>query len=225
MTYPGTRAHTACQRRQPHVIGLTGPIASGKSSVAQVLQELGALVIDADDVYAALMRPGMPLLDDVASRFGPGVLRANGDLDRVALAEIVFNDREALADLDRITHPAVVAEVRRRIERADMPVVVVEAIKLTQSGLLDDVDSLWLVSAEPELRVSRVAERSSISREAAQSRVDAASDPLPAGVRPDVTIENSGDWSLTRRAVHEAWHALLKNICKSSAGSEQEELR
>lgn len=225
MTYPGTRAHPACQHRQPHVLGLTGPIASGKSSVARVLQDLGALVIDADDVYAALMRPGMPLLDEVASRFGPGVLRANGELDRVALAEIVFNDRAALADLDRITHPAVVAEIRRRIDLANTPVVAVEAIKLTQSGLLEDVDSLWLVSAEPELRVSRVSERSSISREAAQSRVDSASDPLPAGVRPDLTIENSGDWSATRRAVHEAWHSLLRSICKASDGSEQEELR
>jgi dephospho-CoA kinase len=153
------------------------------------------------------------------------VLLPDGGLARATLADIVFNDRKALADLDRITHPVVVAEIRRRIGIADTPVVTVEAIKLTQSGLLEDVDSLWLVSADPETRVSRVAERSNIPREVARSRVDAASDPLPVGVHPDVTIENSGDWSATRHAIHTAWRSLPGSICDSSDGSEQEELR
>lgn len=199
---------TGGQHIAPVVIGLTGPIASGKSTVAGLLHEYGAAVIDADDVYASLMQPGSLLLTAVAERFGSGVIRADGQLDRAALGKIVTKDRRAFASLDRLTHPPVVGDVRRRIALASAPVVVIEAIKLAQSGLLQDVDTLWLVTADREARIARLMKRGALDRPSAQSRVDASSDPLPDGVVPDVIIDNSGEWSETRLAVDKAWRSL-----------------
>ena len=123
------------------MIGLTGPIASGKSTVADLLRQRGAEVIDADRVYRSLLAPGSTLWRRVVERFGSAIVGPDGEIDRAALADIVFADPEALADLDRITHPAVVAEIRSRIARASSPLVVLEAVKLVQSGLASDVDA------------------------------------------------------------------------------------
>src|SRR5215213_8834537 len=114
----------------PFVIGLTGPIASGKSTVADLLRRRGAEVIDADQVYRSLLQPRSELWRQVVERFGPAIVRSDGEIDRAALGGVVFADPAALADLDRITHPAVVTEVRRRIARSTAPLIVLEAVKL-----------------------------------------------------------------------------------------------
>src|SRR5690606_16551573 len=105
------------------VIGVTGPIASGKSSVSKRLAEHGAAVIDADLVYRDLVKPGLPLTSQLVERFGTGILTKSGELDRKALGAIVFSDSAALADLDRITHPAIIAEVKERLDALDVPLV------------------------------------------------------------------------------------------------------
>jgi dephospho-CoA kinase len=134
----------------PVVIGLTGPIASGKSTVAELLRQRGAEVIDADHVYRSLLQSGSVLWRQVVERFGPAIVGSDGEIDRAALGNVVFADPAALADLDRITHPAVIAEIRTRIGRSSAPLIVLEAVKLVQSGLAFDVDALWFVSADPE---------------------------------------------------------------------------
>jgi dephospho-CoA kinase len=207
-----TRDGAGTQRRtgdpSPFVIGLTGPIASGKSTVAELLRQRGADVIDADRVYRSLLQPGSGLWRQVVARFGPEIVGPDGEINRAALGGVVFADPEALADLDRITHPAVVAEVRTRIARSTAPFVVLEAIKLVQSGLASDVDALWFVTADPETRRHRLMSRSGMDEASARARIAAAPDTVPEGVDVDVTIDNSGDLLSTSAAIDEAWRAV-----------------
>jgi dephospho-CoA kinase len=188
----------------PFVIGLTGPIASGKSTVAEILRRWGAEAIDADRVYHDLLAPGSDLARGIRERFGAEVLRPDGSLDRPALGQLVFRDPTALADLEALTHPAVVSEIREQIARSTAPVVVVEAIKLIQSGLLDDVDLLWVVTADPEVRVQRLMERSDMTTAEARARVEAVGNPLPDEVSPDAVIDNSGALCQTELTVRRA---------------------
>jgi dephospho-CoA kinase len=198
----------------PYVIGLTGPIASGKSTVAEMLRQRGAEVIDADRVYRTLLVPGSRIFQLVVDRFGPAIVGPDGEIDRAALGRVVFADPEALADLDCITHPAVVAEIRSRIARSSAPLVVVEAVKLVQSGLASDVDALWLVTADAETRLHRLMSRSGIAEESAQARIAAAPDSVPAGVEVGATIENSGDLASTSSALDAAWRAVRSGAAK-----------
>ncbi|MCA9876930.1 MAG: dephospho-CoA kinase [Thermomicrobiales bacterium] len=192
----------------PLVIGLTGPIAAGKSQVAQVLAELGADVIDSDAVYHSLITPPSPLLSQIAARFGAEVLDQDGALDRAALGRIVFSDPAALADLEAITHPAVVAEVRRRIAASPAEVVVNEAIKLIESGMAAEADVLWLVDADPDIRLKRLMARNSLDEATARTRLAASRPALPAGLSFDEVLDNSGSWRDTQAAVLRAWQRL-----------------
>src|SRR5215207_403898 len=192
----------------PYVIGVTGPIASGKSTIADLLRQRGAEIIDADRVYRDLLAPGSTLWQRVVERFGSAIVGSDGDIDRAALADIVFTDPAALADLDRITHPAVIADVRDRIGQTSSPLVVLEAVKLVQSGLASDVDALWFISADPETRLRRLMSRSGIDEASARARMAAAPDTVPEGVNVGAMIDNSGDLAATSAAVDEAWRAL-----------------
>jgi dephospho-CoA kinase len=207
-----TQDDAGTQRRtgdsSPFVIGVTGPIASGKSTVAELLRQRGADVIDADRVYRSLLQPGSGLWRQVVARFGPEIRGPAGEIDRAALGGVVFADPEALADLDRITHPAVVAEFRARIARSTAPFVVLEAVKLVQSGLASDVDALWFVTADPETRRHRLMSRSGMDEASARARIAAAPDTVPEGVDVDVTIDNSGDLLSMSAAIDEAWRAV-----------------
>ena len=182
----------------PYVIGLTGPIASGKSTIAEMLRQRGAEVIDADRVYRCLLAPGSTLWKRVVERFGPAIVGPDGDIDRAALADIVFTDPKALADLDRITHPAVIAEIRDRIAQTSSPLVVLEAVKLVQSGLASDVDALWFIIGRP--RNTTASSDVSIRdgrRTSARVRIAAAPSTVPEGVEVDTIIDNSGDLAST----------------------------
>lgn len=203
-------------RKRPFVIGLTGPIASGKSTVAALLQERGALVIDADQVYRSLLHPGSGLWERIVARFGQGVVASGRQIDRAALGQIVFHDPAALADLERMTHPQVVAEIRRLIAATNAEVVVIEAVKLVESGLLDDVDSLWLVTADPEIRLCRLAASRGLSEEEARARLGASLHVAEPDATVDILIENSGDMSLVTRAVAEAWDAVVAPAARSN---------
>ena len=203
MTIPG--------RHRPLVIGLTGAIAAGKTQVAAFLAELGAEVIDADVVYRELITPPSPLLDRIVERFGQGILAASGALDRAELGKIVFSDPAELAALEAITHPAVIAEVQRRIANSPAEVVVNEAIRLVESGMVNDVDVRWLVVADPEVRLQRLMARNSLDEETARTRLAVSQPLLPAGLFFDEVIDNSGSLEETRAAVERAWARLPLN--------------
>lgn len=189
-------------------IGITGPIGCGKSTVARWLGELGASVIDADQVAREVTPPGSPELSAVVGEFGPGVLGADGTLDRRALGRIVFSDPAALASLESIIHPAVRPRILAAIaaaERDGVPAVVVEAIKLVEGGLAELCDEVWLVTCDPAAQRERLAARGAEPADA-EARIAAQSDFVarhtPAATR---VIDTSGTPAETRVGVERAW--------------------
>ncbi len=190
------------------MLGVTGNIASGKSTVTRILAELGAKVIDSDLVYRELVGIGRPLLLHLAERFGERIIAADGSLDRSALGRIVFQDPALLAELDRITHPAVIAEVDRRVSQIDHGVVVLDAVKLIESGHVERCDAVWVVVADPDEQVTRLMIRNTVTEEEAKRRV-AAQPPLPEKLtRADLVIDNNGTPDETREQVMRGWEAL-----------------
>lgn len=193
---------------RPFVLGLTGNIACGKSTVLGMLAEHGAETIDADQVYHSLIRPGAPLWEGVRRRFGTDIIAPDGAIDRRALGTIVFGDPKALADLDALTHPAVVDEVERLIAQSRARVLVVDAVKLVESGLDRACQAFWLVTCRPDQQIERLRHRNGLSQQEAENRV-ARQPPLAAKLaRADEVIDNSRSLEETRRQVDRAWGLL-----------------
>lgn len=190
-------------------IGLTGGIASGKSTVAQLLARQGAVVVDADILAREVVEPGTPGLARVIARFGPGVVAEDGTLDRPALGEIVFADPAARADLESIIHP----EVRRRaaeLERQAGPdAVVVHVIPLLvetgQSGLFDLV---VVVDCAPEDQAARLIARNGLTREQADARLAAQATRAQRLAAAGLVIHNDGSFADLDAAVTAAWPAI-----------------
>lgn len=197
---------------RPIVIGLTGPIAAGKSAVAGALADRSADVIDADLVYRELIAPPSALLEAIVTHFGPQFRTSAGDLDRRMLAELVFANQIALADLERITHPAVVAAIKERIAISHARYVVIEAVKLTESGLGDVSDVIWRVTASPEIRVRRIMARNGLDEASARARVAASSDANGQSIPVDFTLDNSGTWAETLAAIQRGWDETVANV-------------
>lgn len=189
----------------PFVIGLTGNIACGKSTVVAALVGMGAAAIDADTVYHELIEPGSELWRTLIARYGESIVGKDRRIDRRQLGSIVFTDARALAELDRLTHPAVVAEIQRRLAGMRGGVVVVDAVKLIESGLDVCCDQVWLVACSPEQQVQRLMARNNLSEEDARRRVTLQPDIGPKVRRADVTIDNSGTLADTARQVDRAW--------------------
>ncbi len=190
------------------VIGLTGNIACGKSTVAKMLEALGACVIDADRLAHEAMRPGTAVYRAIVERFGEGILAGNGEIDRRALGAIVFRDAEALADLERIVHPAVIAETLRRLGACERPVAVVEAIKLLEAEMHRHCHTVWVVTCSREVQLARLMTTRGLSAEEAEVRIAAQPPQALKVARADVVIENSGPLEETWRQVVRAWNAL-----------------
>ncbi len=195
--------------RAPYLIGLTGNIATGKSTVARMLVELGATVIDADRVAHEVMRAGTPVHRAVVEAFGAGILRPDGEIDRARLGAIVFSDPQALAQLEAIVHPAVGEEVARRIAAAPTPVVVVEAIKLIEAGMARICNSLWVTTCSPEEQVRRLMADRGLSREEAERRVNAQPPQEEKIALADVVIHTDGTMEETREQVERAWREVM----------------
>ena len=193
-------------------IGITGPIGCGKSTVAGWLGELGAVVIDADAVARAVIDGDARTLAAVLDDFGPTVQTRGGDLDRAALAKIVFADPAALARLEAIVHPAVRRSILASIaaaEDAASDTVAIEAIKLVEGGLANACDEVWLVTCEPDLQLDRLAARGmassdAVARIAAQGRIRELVEPVATRV-----IDTSGTLEAARTIVEVAWEAAL----------------
>ena len=186
-------------------IGITGPIGCGKSTVARWLGERsGVSVIDADHEARLVLAPGTAQVEAVYRRFGLGLRRPNGELDRAALGRIVFKDRDSLRDLESIVHPAVRPRILAAIEgaqRAGARAVVIEAIKLVEGGLADLCDEVWLVTCAPDAQRERLVARGDGEDDTA-ARIEAQGD-LVERLRARATrvVETNDDPATTRRTV------------------------
>ena len=192
-------------------VGLTGGIASGKSTVAAMLRDLGAAVVDADALAREVVEPGQPALDEIVSRFGGGVLAPDGRLDRARLATIVFGDPEARQALNAITHPRIAqlaAERGLALAAAGARLIFFEAALLVENGLHRGLAALVVVSVPPEIQLARLIARDGLSEEEAWRRISAQL-PLAEKVKvADHVIDNSGSLTQTRTQVE--WvHARL----------------
>ena len=191
-------------------IGITGPIGCGKSTVAGMLAEHGAIVIDADRLVREVYEDAA-VRQAVVDRFGPDVRTADGSIDRRALARIVFDDPAALRDLEAIVHPAVRPRILAGIEAADAsraPAVVVEAIKLVEGGLAGLCDEVWLITCDSPIQRGRLRDRG-LGTDDAERRI-ASQRHLRDRVEPVATrrIDTSGSLAATRLQVDAAWQDI-----------------
>jgi dephospho-CoA kinase len=198
-------------RRSPasrRLIGLTGNIGTGKSTVAAMLAELGAEVIDADRVAHEVMQAGTLAHRRIVEAFGLEVLDPDGEIDRARLGAIVFADPAALMRLEAIVHPATLEAINRRIAATSADVVVVEAIKLIESGIADGCYSVWVTACRPQQQVHRIVGGRGLSRAQAEQRVQAQPPQEEKIARADVVIDTTGSLSRTRAQVQAAWERL-----------------
>ena len=192
----------------PYVIGVTGNIASGKSTVRGMLASLGAATLDADRVVHELYDLGDPVYSAVVREFGPRILGQDAAIDRRVLGSIVFADPDALRRLEAIVHPAVVAREWAWVAAQTVPVAVLEAVKLVESGSAERCNAVWVVTASPDVQHRRLLDRSGITEADAQRRL-AAQPPLePKLARATLVLTNDGTLDALRASVTAAWAAL-----------------
>lgn len=204
-----TTKRLAPSAQRPYLIGLTGNIACGKSTVLTLLAELGAETIDADQIVHALYTAGSAVTEAIAAAFGSSILAADGSVNRQALGAIVFSDPAKLHQLEALTHPAVRREIEARLSASRARVIAIDAIKLIEGGLADRCDSVWVVICEPAQQLARLMARSNLSQAEAERRI-AAQPPVEAKLaRADIVIDNSGSLAETAAQVRRAWEATI----------------
>jgi len=194
------------------IIGLTGGIATGKTTVARFMEQLGAVVIDADQLARDAVTPGAPALLRISQQFGAAVLQADGTLDRQAMRRLVFDDDAKRQQLEAILHPAIKQLALQRMAAArdsGAQVAVYMAPLLIEAGATDRVDEIWVVTLRPEVQLERLMARDNCSREQA-GQIIATQMPLTEkegyGV---VVIDNSGTQEETGQQVLTAWQQRI----------------
>ncbi|HEU4326963.1 MAG TPA: dephospho-CoA kinase [Roseiflexaceae bacterium] len=196
-----------------YLIGLTGNIACGKSTVLALLAQRGAAVIDADRVTHELQQPGQPVYTRIVETFGSEILVApNGPIDRRRLGAIVFTDPARLRQLEQIVHPAVRATITAWLEQqaAAVPpgarqVAVIDAIKLLEAGWKQVCDAIWVVTCPPEQQEARLVATRGMTPEEARTRIAAQPPQAEKVTLADVVIDNGGTLEQTHAQVEAAW--------------------
>jgi dephospho-CoA kinase len=189
------------------VIGLTGGIGSGKSTVSALLAAKGAVVVDADAITRELQQPGTPVFAAMVERFGPGIVAADGTLDREAVAAIVFGDVDALADLNKIVHPAVGGEIARRLQEqaGTDAVVILDVPLLVESPNRRPMAAVLVVDVDPEVALRRLVEQRGMDEGDARARMANQASRADRLARADRVIDNSGDHDDLAAEVDAAW--------------------
>ena len=186
---------------RPYRVGLTGGIASGKSTAAKFFGALGVPILDSDQVARDVVEPGQPPLERLIERFGRKILTPDGHLDRPALREIVFSDPKARADLEALTHPAIGAAMEARSAEAGGPYQILVVPLLVEKNLTGHVDRVLVVDCDEELQVRRLRDRDGSTPEQVQAILKAQA-PRAARLRAaDDVIHNDTDMSAVREQV------------------------
>jgi dephospho-CoA kinase len=208
------------------VIGLTGNIGSGKSTVARRLASLGAKIIDADQVARQAVLPGAACLEEIVRAFGRGILNDQGELDRKKMGDVVFADPGARTRLNNIIHPWITKEINREItmfkkhpELLDgAGVLVVDAPLLIEIGMQHDVDEVWVVRIDLKKQLQRLARRDGLTPEDVMNRLDAQ---LPQEEKLKYAhriIDNSGEPDATIKQINQHWADLMKKHYQQTSG-------
>jgi len=195
------------------VIGLTGSIASGKSVVASMLENLGAKVIDADDIARKVVEPNEPAWREIVYAFGEDILNPDNSINRKGLGEIIFNDNEKRKILNDITHPKIIQKVRERVEtykNENVEVVIIEAALIVEKGGLKDlIEKLIVVTSDKESQIERLIKRNSLSKEEALSRINSQMPTSEKTLHVDYIIDNSGAIDKTQNQVNNIWLEIV----------------
>lgn len=204
-----TETDPVAERPRVHV-GLTGGIAAGKSAVARVLQERGALLVDSDALARLVLEKGTDGLAAVRDEFGDRVITADGELDRVEMARIVFGDERARQRLNRIVHPRIRAAARRIVAEAGPDAVVVQDVPLlVETGQADAFDLVVVVEAPLEERLRRMVEDRGMSRADAEARIAAQATDEQRRAVADVVIVNDADLERLASVANQVWDRFL----------------
>jgi dephospho-CoA kinase len=196
-------------------VGLTGGVACGKSAVAKMFAELGANIVDADTIAHELYRPGQEVLQELVKHFGPEILKPDGELDRAKLATLVF-DGGRVEELNKIVHPSVIRQqdqwMRSLGEKDPYAVAIVEAALILEAGVKDHFDRIMVVTCRPAQKVTRFAQRTGMSADAARADVErrnkAQMSDEEKARRADFVIDNSGPVEETRHQVQRIYSEL-----------------
>lgn len=191
-------------------VGLSGGIGSGKSTVAKVLRDLGAVIIDSDAIAREVLATGTPGLARVADRFGPEVIDAEGALDRPALGRVVFADRSARRDLEAITHPLIAARTAELFRKADAGAIVVHDVPLlVEKGMGPAYHLVVIVHSELDQRVQRLVQDRGMAQEEAHARIRSQADTAARRAAADIWLENTAGVPSLRASVQQIWTQRL----------------
>lgn len=209
---------------EKYVIGLTGNIATGKSVVRKMLEHLGAYGIDADSLSHRATAKGAPGYQATVDAFGKWILNADGEIDRVKLGRLAFNDAEAMARLEDIVHPLVSQAIDVMVKRASQKVIVIEAIKLLESELRNVCDTFWVVNVPEEVQIRRLMEKRGMSKDEAAQRIHFQSEQQQKLAAANVIVQNTGSFEETWKIITAEWKKIspqtdtLQIVTKQSEG-------
>ena len=199
------------------ILGLTGGIACGKSTVSSYLQELGAPIVDADAIAIALADKGQPLYNAFVEHFGAAsALLEDGSLNRAGIGEVVFRDKEERRWMDSTTHPIIKGEMEERLKKLaeeGAAIAVIDVPLLYEVGWDDICDKVWVVSVSSEVQLDRLIKRNGLSEKLARDRINSQMSLTEKAKRADTVIDNSGTIEETRRLVLAAWERLNPAEC------------
>jgi dephospho-CoA kinase len=205
------------------VAGLTGGIATGKSTVSQMLATLGARVVDADRIARQVVAKGLPAWQRIVTAFGRGVLLPEGEINRSVLADMVFGHPDKQATLNRIVHPKVREEMQRRIVRLrrsePSAVVVLDVPLLIEAEWLDDLDEIILVYTPESIQLQRLMVRDGLSESDALRRIRSQMPVEQKLAQSTIIIDNSGTLEATRKQTEQVYQKLCRRIGSNSAPS------
>ncbi len=195
------------------VIGLTGNIASGKSVVASMLEDLGAKVIDADYIARKVVEPNQAAWKEIVQSFGKNILNPDNSINRKELGEIIFNDNEKRKMLNDITHPKIIQRVREAVKtykNENVKVVIIEAALIVEKGGLKDlIEKLIVVTSDEASQIERLTKRNNLSKEEALSRINSQMPTLEKAQYADYIIDNSGTTDKTQDQVKSIWKEIV----------------
>ena len=193
------------------ILGVTGNIASGKSSVCRELARRGAVVVDADQLAREVVAPGSPVLEQLVTAFGRDILDADGSLNRESLGKRIFADAAARERLNAITHPAIAALAVKRLQnlRDSATLIIYEAPLLYEAGAETRVDKVLVVKIDPAQQLARLMARDGLDEDSARQRIDAQMSQQDKISRADFVIDNSGSPEKTCEQLEALWPQLL----------------